>query len=89
MIYFIYQFGGVTMLKLREFRESKGLSQRDIAKIMGISQAQYWHLETGKSLLNTKQIMELCKIFKCSPNELLDFKDHYQIIMSEVFDEEK
>lgn len=77
------------MLKLREFRESKGLSQRDVAKIMDISQGQYWHLEKGKSLLNTKQILQLCELYQCTPNDLLDFKSHYQIIMSEVFDEKK
>lgn len=77
------------MTKLKEFREMRGLSQRDVAKVMNISQAQYWRLEKDISLLNTKQIMKLCAFYKCSPNDILDFKDHYQIIMSEVFDEKK
>lgn len=77
------------MLKVRYFRELKSLSQRDVAKHLGISQAAYWRLEKGISLLNSKQITELCVLFNCTPNDLLDFKSHYQIIMSEVFDEKK
>lgn len=77
------------MIKLREFRELKGLSQRDVAKIMEISQAQYWHLEKGKSLLNTKQIFQLCNLYDCTPNDLLDFKSQYQIIMNETYHSKK
>jgi len=77
------------MLKVREFRELKGLSQRDVAKSLGISQAAYWRLEKGISLLNSNQIIKLCNVFGCTPNDLLDFKSHYQIIMSDVFDEKK
>ncbi|MEM0172997.1 MAG: helix-turn-helix transcriptional regulator [Sulfolobaceae archaeon] len=77
------------MNKLRELRENKGLTQREMAKIMDLSQAQYWALEKERSLLNSKQIIDLCHFFECTPNDLLDFKQHYQIIMSEVFDEKK
>ncbi|CCV66441.1 hypothetical protein BN8531420 [Paracholeplasma brassicae] len=75
------------MNKLKEFREKKGLSQRDVAKTMNLSQAQYWRLEKDLSLLNTNQIFQLCKLFDCTPNELLDFKTHYKVIMSDVLDE--
>jgi len=75
------------MNKLRELREQKGLSQRDVAKFMNISQASYWALEKGKSLLNSKQIIQLSGFFECTPNDLLDFKTQYKVIMSEVLNE--
>ncbi|MDG0888788.1 helix-turn-helix domain-containing protein [Paracholeplasma manati] len=77
------------MTKLRELREKKGVSQRDVAKFMNLTQAAYWSLEKGRSLLNSQQIINLSIYFECTPNDLLDFKSHYQIIMSEVFDKKK
>lgn len=77
------------MVLLKEFRKKRGLTQSEVASVLELSQAQYYRLESGKSLLNSKQILKLCALYQCSPNDLLDFKSHYQIIMSEVFDEKK
>lgn len=77
------------MNTLKQFRSKKELRQLDVANYLGVTQTQYHRLESGKSLLNSNQIMELCKLYGCTPNDLLDFKQHYQIIMSEVFDEKK
>lgn len=77
------------MNTLKQFRSNKKLRQLDVANYLGVTQTQYHRLESGKSLLNSNQIMELCKLYGCTPNDLLDFKKHYQIIMSEVFDEKK
>lgn len=77
------------MNTLKQFRSKKKLRQLDVANYLGVTQTQYHRLESGKSLLNSNQIMELCKLYSCTPNDLLDFKQHYQIIMSEVFDEKK
>lgn len=77
------------MVTLKDFRKKRGLTQAEVANVLSLSQAQYYRLESGKSLLNSKQIMQLCELYRCSPNEILDFKLHYQIIMSEVFDDKK
>jgi len=77
------------MNTLKQFRSKKKLRQLDVANYLGVTQTQYHRLESGKSLLNSNQIMELCKLYGCTPNDLLDFKQHYQIIMSEVFDGKK
>ena len=74
---------------LKEYRKKKGFTQAAVAEILNLSQAQYYRLESGKSLMNSNQIIEMCKLYSCTPNDLLDFKQHYQIIMSEVFDEKK
>lgn len=59
--------------KLREYRVKANLSQRDIAEKMNISQPYYWSWEKNISLPNAQQIVDLCKILNCTPNELLGF----------------
>ncbi|CDR30206.1 transcriptional repressor DicA [Acholeplasma oculi] len=67
-------------LRLKVFRESLKMSQRDIAKLMNTTQANYWKLETGKSVPNAKQILQLCKIFKCTPNDLYGIRGVYEVV---------
>lgn len=65
----------MTGLKLKEYRQSFNLSQRDIAQLLNITQAYYWKWESGKSIPDAKQILQLCKIFKCTPNDLYGIND--------------
>jgi len=74
----------VVNLRLREYRNKSGMSQRDIAKLLGITQAYYWKWENKKSSPDAKQIMQLCNIFKCSPNELFGFRGVHIITAEEV-----
>lgn len=77
------------MNTLKNFRIKKKLRQLDVANLLGVTQTQYHRLETGKSLLNSNQIMVLCRLYQCSPNDLLDFKSQYQIIMEETYHSKK
>lgn len=77
------------MNKLRELREKKGVSQRDVAKFMNLTQAAYWSLEKGRSLLNSEQLMNLSIYFGCTPNDILDFKTFYQSVLNELHDVKK
>lgn len=77
------------MNKLKEFRKKNKLTQNEVASKLGISQTQYSLHETGKSLLNSKQIMTLSILFNCTPNDLLDFKTFYQSILNEMHDVKK
>ena len=71
-------------LKLKFYRDSHDLSQRDVAKIMKITQAQYQRLETGLSMLSAHQILLLCRLYKCSPNDLLGFKGELTFYQGEL-----
>jgi DNA-binding XRE family transcriptional regulator len=71
-------------LLLKEFRDHSGLNQREIALLLNTSQAHYHRLETGKSLPNSKQILKLCEIFKCSPNDLFGFRGVHTVSMAEL-----
>lgn len=69
--------------KLKEFREAAKLSQRDIARLLDMTQANYWALEKGKSIANAKQILQLCELFKCTPNDLFGIRGVFEIATKE------
>jgi len=65
---------------IREYRRISGMTQKDVAKNINVTQHQYSNLETGKSLLNSKQIIDLCNLFKCTPNDLLGFRGVHTLV---------
>lgn len=66
------------MLKLKEIRIEKGLMQRDIAKILGVTQAAASRYELEERKLNQDQIIKLCLELEVTPEELLGFKEAYE-----------
>jgi len=72
------------LVKLKEFRTSNGLNQREIAKKLNMSQTNYCKLETGKSQPNAKQILTFCSLFQCSPNDLFGFRGVHTIVADEL-----
>lgn len=66
-------------LRLKEYRNSLKMSQRDMANALNMTQANYWRLETGVSIPNAKQILQLCKIFNCTPNDLFGIRGVYEV----------
>lgn len=65
------------------------MNQEEVAIKLGVSQSCYSLWEVGKREPSSKQIMQLCVIFECTPNDLLDFKTQYQIIMNETYHSKK
>ncbi len=61
-------------VNLKELRVSKGYKQKELGKIIGVTEAQYSRLESQKSELNYSQISLLCELFKISSDELLGLK---------------
>ena len=72
------------ILKLKEYREKAKLSQRDVAKKLGITQQGYFGWEKGLTTPNPEQIIKLCEIFKCTPNDLFGFKGVHAVTSKEV-----
>jgi len=66
------------MHKLKEIRLKKGLHQKEIAKILGITQQAVSRLESGQRKLDYQQITKLCLALDITPNELLDFEKAYK-----------
>ncbi len=73
-------------LRLKEYRKRLKLTQRDMAERLEMTQANYWLWETGKSFPNAKQILQLCDIFNCTPNDLFGIKGVHRVAISELKD---
>jgi len=57
---------------LKEARKYKGLTQRELAGQLFMTQQQYSRFENGVFELNYEQILKLCGILEITPNELFD-----------------
>lgn len=57
---------------LRKLRKSKKLSQEDLAEKMHVSRQSVSKWETGEAYPEMNNILELCKIFHCQINDLVN-----------------
>ncbi len=55
---------------LKLARKDKGLTQKEVANKLNMTQQQYSRFENGVFELNYSQIIELCELFDITPNEL-------------------
>lgn len=62
------------MYNLKEFRENKNLTQRNIAETLNISQKQYWTYETGRREIPVTYLIKLAKFYETTTDELLGIK---------------
>lgn len=58
---------------LKSIREDRELYQKDIAKILGISQQYYSQYEKGENELPLRHLITLCKYYNVSADYLLGF----------------
>ncbi len=79
----------ISLLKLKEFRRKAKLTQKDVAKALNIGQPGYSMIESGQRLPNAEQIMQLSKIFKCTPNDLFGIQGSLAIAVDPLFEEFK
>ena len=59
---------------LKNARQAKGITQKEIAKELNKYQSDYSEYETGKIQKKKKKIVYLCKRFNITPNELFNFE---------------
>lgn len=60
---------------LKQARKLKGLTQKQVAEQLNMTQQQYSRFENGVFELNYDLIVSLCKMLDTTPNELFDFTD--------------
>jgi len=65
------------MIKLKEIRIKKGITQEEIAKFLGVKQVTVSRYETEQRMLNQDQINKLSLFLDVTPNELLGFDEVY------------
>ena len=59
---------------LKQARKDKGLTQKEVATKLKMTQQQYSRFENGVFELNYSQIIELCTIYEITPNELFSLE---------------
>lgn len=72
---FNYILMGNVMIKLFELRSEKGLSQRELARIMNISQGTYNNWENENTQPSIEQLIALADFFEVSVDYLLGRTD--------------
>lgn len=68
----------INVLKLREIRQNKGLTQAKLASMLGVSQQAIASYENGARKLDQNQIIKLCLMLEVTPDELLGFEEAYK-----------
>lgn len=71
-------------LLLKDFRVKNRLLQREVADVLNVTQSHYHKLESGKSLPNSAQILQLCELFRCTPNDLFGFRGVHTVVAAEL-----
>lgn len=61
--------------KLKDLRNETGLTQKQLAEKLGMSETGYASWEQGLSEPSIDNLRKLCLIHEISPNELLDIQD--------------
>lgn len=59
---------------LKEARKDKGLTQKEVATLLKMTQQQYSRFENGVFELNYGQILTLCELYEITPNDLFYIK---------------
>lgn len=62
------------MLNLKEIRKSKGLSQQELANILGLSQIAISQYERGIREPNLETLILICQKMEITFEELIDFR---------------
>ncbi len=60
--------------RIRKFRERQGLSQKDFAKLIGVSNARVSNWEQGLNRPDVDILASICNVLRVDPNELLDIR---------------
>ena len=53
-------------IRMRNLREDRDLTQREVAKIINKSQQGYSHIEEGRAELKIEDLIKLCKFYGVS-----------------------
>ena len=68
------------MIRIRELREEKNLSQLDVAKGIGTSQRNIGRWETGSNEPSSSFVLKLANFFNCSTDYLLGREDDFGVV---------
>ena len=70
--------------RLRDLREDKGLTQKQIAQILGMSQTGYSKYETGENDVPTAVLISLARFYSTSVDYILGETDQRESYPNKV-----
>ena len=69
--------------RLKHFRTMSGLTQQQVADVLGLDRSTYAYYESGKTTPDIKSVNKLLKIFNISYYELMDETDPTTVSVSD------
>jgi len=63
-------------IRMRNLREDRDLTQREVAKIINKSQQGYSHIEDGRAELKIEDLIKLCKFYRVSSDYFIGITDN-------------
>lgn len=61
--------------RLKQLRETYGMSQEDMSAHLGVSASVFGHYENGRSFPSYEMLLRICHAFNTSPNWIFNFED--------------
>lgn len=61
------------MDRLKKARKSKGFTQLDMCKHLGVAKSTYSMYETRNNRMDIETFVQVCRILDVTPNEILGF----------------
>ena len=61
--------------RMRNLREDRDLTQREVAQVINKSQQGYSHIEDGRAELKIDDLIKLCKFYEVSADYFIGMKD--------------
>ena len=62
--------------RIRDLREDRDLTQRQVAAMLGMSQTGYSKYETGENDIPTQVLIKLAKFYDTTPDYILGLTDN-------------
>ena len=72
------------MNNIASLRKEKGMTQVDLAKLIGISQSALSQYEADKRTPDSKTLIKMAEIFQCTPNKVLGIPEDKKSISVDV-----
>ena len=68
--------GKIPVSRIATLREAKGLTQAELARIIGVDASTIRNLERNRSGLNAiLRVIHLCQVFNCEAKDLVEYVD--------------
>lgn len=69
--------------RIKEMRELKGLSQREVAPKVDLKRSTISQIENGDRKISAEELLKFSRLFNVTPNNLLDLEKSPEVVLQE------